>query len=318
MAKTTSVLCIFDEPAMFSHMLEQRFPDVTFSYATDADGVLSALAGGGPDVAFSIKHPGFPGELQAPILRATNLKWLQIGGSGYEQFVPWDKDRVVLTNAAGVLSRFLAETVTGAILTLNSGFLTYLKQQQARTWKTSGFYPVSDKTLLIVGAGAIGGYVADNCKALGMTVLGVRDSGRPHPSVDEMHTPDQLDALLPRADIVSLHIRANDETQGLIDARRFGLMKHGVIFVNTARGAVVDEQALIRALTSGQVASAYLDVFEKEPLPQDSPLWGMDNVLLTPHASDAVMDWPVRLAFFFADNLERWLSGEPMVNVLTA
>ena len=316
MTKSIRALCIFDKPELFSEMLEQRLPQVAFSYTTDAAEVLAALENGGPDIAFSIKHPDFPGEAQSPILDATNLKWLQVGGSGYEQFAHWDKERIVLTNAVGVLSRFLAETVTGAMLCLNGQFLSYKKQQEQKTWRVRGFYPVSDQTILIVGAGMIGCYLADNCKALGMTVLGVRGSGRPHPSVDEMHTPEALNELLPRADIVSVHVRASEETRAMFNEQTLGLMKPGVLFMNTARGMVVDEPALIAALKSGQVSSAYLDVFETEPLPTDSPLWDMDNVLLTPHVSDAVLDWPIRLADFFADNLERWLNEKPLVNVL--
>ena len=316
MTDSIRALCIFDEPDLFSEMLEQRLPQVEFSYATDGAGVLGALENGGPDVAFSIKHPDFPGEAQAPILDAPNLKWLQVGGSGYEQFAHWDKERIVLTNAVGVLSRFLAETVTGAMLTLNGQFPGYIRQQKQKIWRTYGFRPVSDQTILVIGAGQIGGFVADNCKALGMTVLGVRGSGRAHPNVDEMHTPDALLELLPRADIISVHVRANEETRKMFNESTFALMKRGVMFLNTARGMVVDEQALIAALNSGQVSSAYLDVFETEPLPTDSPFWEMDSVLLTPHASDQVLDWPVRLAGFFADNLERWLRDEPLVNVL--
>ena len=170
------------------------------------------------------------------------------------------------------------------MLTLNGQFPGYIRQQKHKIWRTYGFRPVSDQTILVIGAGQIGGFVADNCKALGMTVLGVRGSGRAHPNVDEMHTPDALLELLPRADIISVHVRANEETRKMFNESTFALMKRGVMFLNTARGMVVDEQALIAALNSGQVSSAYLDVFETEPLPTDSPFWEMDNVLLTPHA----------------------------------
>jgi len=318
MADNLDVLCIFDEPEAFSSMLESRFPDVGFRYARTPAEVLAELDGEGPDVAFSIKHPGFPGESHAPILKTRNLKWLQVGGSGYEQFVPWDADRMVLTNAAGVLSRYLVETNTGAMLAMNSSLFEYKAQQQRKHWEMRGFFPVCDQTVLIVGAGTIGGQFADNCKALGMTVLGVRGSGAPHPSVDEMHTPDKLNELLPRADVVSLHVRATETTRAMFNADTFALMKPGALFLNTARGLIVDEAALVEALRSGHIGGAYLDVFEQEPLPSDSPLWSLDNVLLTPHASDQVRDWPLRIARFFADNLARWLAGEPLDNQLTA
>jgi D-2-hydroxyacid dehydrogenase (NADP+) len=221
----------------------------------------------------------------------------------------------VLTNSAGVLARDLAETLTGAMLMLNSNLHRYRSQQQAGIWRPLPFTPLCEKTLLLVGVGAIGGHVADNAKALGMRVTGVRASGAPHGSVDEMHVPSRLNDLLGTADVVSLHVRADAETHHMIDVQALAAMKPGGILINTSRGSVVDESALCDALASGHLGGAYLDVFETEPLPGESPLWTLPNVLITPHAADNVADWPAHFARAFADKLERWLAGEELVSL---
>ena len=176
------------------------------------------------------------------------------------------------------------------------------------------FPPIAGRTLLVVGLGAVGACVAHNAKALGMRVLGVRGTPAPHPAADEVHGPDALMALLPAADFVSLHVRLNEATRGLLSREALGAMKPGAYLINTARGGVVDEAALIDALRTGHLGGAYLDVFETEPLPDESPLWTMPNVLVTPHASDNVLGWPRRFAELFADNLDRWRAGRPLLN----
>ena len=315
-ANATSVLVVYDRPEEFRDILESRFPDVVFGYATSPDNVEAALAAADPEVVFSIKYPGFPGPAHRPIISHSSVKWLQVGGSGYEDFLGWDATRITLTNCAGVLSRFLAETVTGALLMLNGDFLTYLRQQKERVWRQHGFQPLCGQTLLIAGVGAVGGCVADNAKALGMRVLGTRRSGAAHASVDEMHTPEAFPNLLGRADAVSLHVRLNEDTTHLIDRRAIAAMKTGAILINTARWPVVAESALIDGLRSGHLRAAYLDVFDTEPLPAGSPLWHIENLFITPHMADSVNDWARRFAMFFADNLDRWLADKPLLNVV--
>lgn len=314
--RNPKVLIAHDEPEQFRSILEGRFPKLLFTYATDADEVLEALSTVRPEVALSIKHVDFPGSAHRPIVDHPDMQWVHVGGSGYEQFLPWDAERVTLTNSAGVLARYLAETVTGAMLMLNSNLHRYLHQQRVREWRQHGFQPMCDKTLLIVGVGAIGGYIADNAKALGMRVLGVRGSDKPHPSVDEMHPPSELKGLLGQADVVSVHVRANDETHHMMNAQTLAAMKPGSMFINTSRGSVVDEAALHDAVISGHIGSAYLDVFETEPLPSGSPLWDLPNVLITPHTADSVDDWQTHFARFFADNLERWCNGQELRNIV--
>ena len=310
------VLIAYDQPDEFRDLLSVRFPDVEFVYATNARGVREALAEHDPEVAFSIKHPGFPSPAHAPIPAHPSVRWIQIGGSGFDHLLPWDAARVTVTNGAGVLAPYLAESVTGAMLALGCGFLSYVEQQRARQWKPVAFTPLRGRTLLVVGFGKIGECVASNAKALGMRVVGIRATPAPHPAVNEMHGPEALHALLPAADFVSLHVRLNDATRGLISRTALAAMKPGAYLVNTSRGPIVDETALIGALRSGHLGGAYLDVFETEPLPAESPLWDMPNVLITPHASDNIHGWSRRFAALFADNLDRWRAGERLLNLV--
>ena len=310
------VLIAHSDPDDFRDRLAARFPDVEFAYAATANEVLDSLAHHDPEVAFSIKHPGFPSVAHAPIPAHPSVRWIQIGGSGFDHLLPWDTERVTVTNGAGVLAPYLAENVTGGMLALGCGFLNYVQQQRARQWNPVAFTPLRGRTLLVVGFGRIGECVALNAKALGMRVLAIRGTPAPHPAADEMHGPDALHALLPRADFVSLHVRLNPATRGMLSREGLAAMKSGAYLVNTSRGPVVDEAALVHALRSGHLAGAYLDVFETEPLPADSALWTMPNVLITPHSSDNIRGWPRRFAALFADNLERWRAGEPLLNLV--
>lgn len=311
-----SVLVLHDRPDELRPLLSARLSDLDLTFASAPDAVLPALERARPEVVFSIKHSGFPGAAHRPAIDFPTVRWVQIGGSGYEHFAPWDARRVTVTNCHGVLARVLAETVLAAVLTLNRGLLAHRDRQRARVWSPTRFRPLAGQTLLIVGVGAIGGELATLARALGLHVVGIRRGAVSHPAIDEVFPPEALHAQLARADIVSVHLRATNETARLFDARAFAAMKRGATFVNTSRGAVVDESALVDALRAGIVGAAYLDVFEREPLPAESPLWAMDEVLLTPHCSDNVDDWPLRFAAAFADNMDRWRAGAPLANVV--
>ena len=311
------VLIAHSDPDDFRDLLDARFPDVEFVYAANAQGIVETLARHDPEAAFSIKHPGFPSAGHVPIPAHPSVRWIQIGGSGFDHLLPWDTGRVTVTNGAGVLAPYLAETVTAAMLAFGCGFPKYAEQQRERRWNPVAFTPLRDRTLLVVGFGKIGECVARNAKALGMRVLAVRGTPAPNSAADEVHGPDALQALLPRADFVSLHVRLNSATRGMLSREGFAAMKIGAYLLNTSRGPVVDEAALIEALRSGHLAGAYLDVFETEPLPAESALWAMPNVLITPHSADNIHGWPRRFAELFADNLDRWRAGEPLLNRVT-
>ena len=310
------VLVLHDRPEDFRDLLEVRFPDLPIAYACAPDEVQGALESLRATIVFSIKHPGFPGPTHRPIMTFPSVEWVQVGGSGYEHLLPWDGGRLRVTNCAGVLAPYLAETVTGAMILLNGGFIRYLDQQRRALWQPNPFRSLRGQSLLVVGLGRIGGLVAAHARALGMRILAVRRTQAPHPAVDALFAPADLHAALAQADVVTLHLRLTEETRHLIGRRALAAMKPGALLINTARGAVVDEAALVDALESGHLGGAYLDVFEEEPLPPENPLWRLENVFLTPHASDNVENWPRRFAEFFADNLERRLSGAPLLNLV--
>jgi phosphoglycerate dehydrogenase-like enzyme len=163
----------------------------------------------------------------------------------------------------------------------------------------------------------MGGAVAEAARDLGLRVLGVRRSGAPHPAVDRMYRPDQLDDVLPEADYLVLAAPLTKETTRLIDRRRCGILKRGVGFLNIGRGGSVDHDALVEALQSGTIASAIIDVYDPEPLPPDSPLWHVDNLILMPHVTsddeDQYIPKTLDLAF---ENARRLAAGEPLVNVV--
>ncbi len=310
------VMVIFEEADRLRDMMTKRFPEIRFAFANQPEDIAPMLEEVQPQAVLGIKTPDFPGHHHKAALEFPSVRWFSVGGSGYDHLLPWPRQDLIITNAAGVLARYLAESVTAAMLMINGNFPRYAAQQRETKWQSIAFEPIEGKTLLIAGVGAIGGHVADNAKALGMCVIGTRRSGASHPSVDEIHEPAALASLLPRADFISLHVRLSDETRHMIDAEAIGLMKSDAVLINTARGGVVDEIALVDALRQGRLKAAYLDVFETEPLPEDSPLWHLDNVVLTPHASDNVTDWPERFADKFMDNLDRLIAGDPLENTV--
>ena len=302
------LLVLHDQPDEVADVLGRRLPGVPVCFAPRPEDVRPALATHEPTVVFSIKHGGFPGPAHRPAALHPSVRWLHVGGSGVEHLAPWP-DRVQVTNSAGVLAPFLAETALAALLSLTTGLHGYGAQQRQRVWAPRRFRPLAGRTLLVVGLGATGGALAERARALGMRVVGVRASGAAHPAAEAVHRPDALPRLLPAADVVSLHVRLTAETHHLIGASALAAMKPGALLLNSARGGVVDTGALLAALARGHLGGAWLDVFETEPLPADHPLWSLPNVLVTPHAADLVEDFPARFAGRLCDLFPRYLSG---------
>ena len=305
------LLVLHDRPQEVVEVIAREFPALSLTIATRPDDVDPALAAHQPTIVFSIKHGGFPGPAHRPAVRHGSVRWLHVGGSGIEHLAPWS-DGVQVTNCAGVLAPFLAETAMAALLSLSTGLHRYARKQRQREWSPHRFRPLAGRTLLIVGLGATGGALAERAEALGMRVVGIRASGQAHPSAEAVYPPSALTRLLPQADVVSLHVRHTRDTHHLMSEGALAKMKPGALLLNSSRGSIVDERALLEALLSGHVGGAWLDVFETEPLPRESPLWPLPNVILTPHAADQVADFPARFAERFCALLPRYLAGEPL------
>ena len=253
---------------------------------------------------------------------APNLRWMQLQNVGVDEpvFGRLLAKGVQLTTSAGATAEPIGQTAIAGVLALARDLPRLAEAQRRRAWEPGWEEDVlpgdlRGQTMLVVGLGAIGSEIARIARVLGLRVIGVRRSpARPDDPVDELHPPAALHALLPRADWLVLAVPLTEETRGLIDATAIALLPQGARVVNIARGAVIEEDALITALEDGQLAGAYLDVFEVEPLPADSPLWALPNVIVTPHNSSAASGNVARITAIFLDNLGRWARGEALRN----
>lgn len=310
------VLIAHHEAERYLGDLQGAFPEIQFYCAASDQELEEQMERYRPQVLLSFRCDPISTKAQSVAVRKPWLQWVQVGGAGHDHLGDLAELACPVTSCAGVLSKFQAETVLGAMINLNFGFLRYQKQQRQGIYRKLPWRSLAGQKLLLIGLGHIGRAVARNARYLGMEVTAVRLGGQASAEVDAVFGPEQLPSLLPEADFVSLHLPYSAESHHFFDAGLFAAMKESAFFINTARGNLVDEEALIVALRDGGIAGAYLDVFSQEPLPHESPLWHLENVLLSPHYCDSVQDWQGRFADFFAANLRRWLVGEDLQNRL--
>jgi len=254
------------------------------------------------------------------VRRAPQLRWLHVAHAGVDAPIYAEllaREGLRLTTSSGDAAVPIAQTAITGLLMLARGFPRWLDAQRRHAWETHDASPlprdVAGQTLVVIGLGAIGNELARLGRALGLHVIGVRRSPRRDgDQVDALEPPSALPALYPRADWLALACPLTDETRGLIDAAALDALPRGACLLNVARGEVVDEAALIERLQSGHLGGAYLDVFAQEPLPAESPLWALANVIVTPHDSSASAGYLARTDARFLANLERHLRGEPL------
>lgn len=264
--------------------------------------------------------PDYSRQFFAAARKAPRLKWLHVFNAGVDHpiYAEMLKRGVRLTTSSGATAGPIAQTAIMGLLALARGFPRWLLAQRSRQWNPERKHVPRDlrgQTAVILGLGNIGAEIARLARVLGLRVIGVRRSQRrAGDPVDELHPPAALPGLLPRCDWLVVACPLTPETRGLVDARMIAALPRGARIINVARGEIVAEQALIAALRSGHLAGAYLDVFETEPLPAESPLWDLPNVLVTPHDSAAAAGNDERVLAIFLDNLGRWQRGEPLVN----
>ena len=262
----------------------------------------------------------FPRDL---LLRAPNLRWYQQWGAGADWLLRTPEAAQkswTLVNASGVHAIPITEHILALILAFARGLNQALRMQEQHAWKRGDRAQVIElagSTLLLIGVGAIGERTAQSAHALGMRVLGVRrDPQQPAAGVEAMFAPEQLLEVLPQADFVVLTVPLTRDTRGMIGERELRAMKPGAYLVNIGRGGTVQTPALVRALQEGWIAGAGLDVVDPEPLPPDSPLWDMENVILTGHYSGMTPHYFERAFAIFLDNLQRYRDGQPLRNIV--
>jgi D-2-hydroxyacid dehydrogenase (NADP+) len=250
---------------------------------------------------------------------ANNLKFIQVCGAGYDQF---DQDAiraqgVRLANGSGVNVNAVSDHAMALTLALTRQIHTGRDNQHKHHWRgmiadlSKREEELAGKTMLIFGLGKIGGRVARLAKAFEMDVIGLkRDVSTPVEHVDELHSSAAFADLLPRADVTALCCPLTDETRNIVDAAALSVMKPSSYLVNVARGGCVDEPALIAALQNGAIAGAGIDVTVEEPLAEDSPLWGLENAMVTPHTGGETRKYEDNVIDILMENLDRLFRGE--------
>jgi phosphoglycerate dehydrogenase-like enzyme len=277
---------------------------------TDAAGLAARLPAADAllvwDFTSHAVRAAWPGEGPRP-------RWVHTASAGVDHLMCPElaASDTVVTNARGVFDRPIAEYVAALVLAIAKDLPETLGLQRERTWRHREARRVGGTRACVVGSGPIGRAIVRTLKALDITTALV---GRvPRTGV---HGPDDLDRLMSRADWVIAAAPLTEQTQGMFDAHRFGVMQPSACFINVGRGQLVDEDALVRALTRRWIAAAALDVFTAEPLPADSPLWDVPGLIVSPHMSGDTIGWRDELGTQFVELYERWAAGRSLLNVV--
>jgi phosphoglycerate dehydrogenase-like enzyme len=318
---------LWTAPDWFLDRLRGEFPDVTFVNRRSYDGISADLREADVVVSWSLNAE----QVEA----APRLRWIHSTAAAIHQLLIPEivNSDIVITNGRGVHGPVVAEHVLALMFALAKRLPSALRFQQQRIWgqelMTKEQPPIRelrDSTIGIVGVGSIGGYVAKMASSIGARVIAVRAapakgvdwvaSDDPARSRHEVYGSNDLHQVLAQSDFVVISAPVTDATTKLIDADALKAMRPDAYLINVARGALIDEGALVEALRKRQIGGAALDVFEEEPLPADSPLWEMENVIITPHQGGIAHKLWERQFMLFRENLRRWNRGEPLLGLV--
>ncbi len=300
-----NVLIAYQGMESIRHILEDAAPDahLHFIAAEEAGELLPQV-----DILW-----GRPTEDILEV--ADSLQWVQVNSAGVNQLplqLLSDRD-IILTNARGMHGPAIADHVMGLILAHSRKLPLRLHRQSQRRWeRDEGAWELQGDTLGIIGLGGIGREVARRARPFGLQVLGTRRSGADLPEADGVYPNHQMHQMLPECDYLVICCPLTPDTEGLIGAEELHLLPDHAYLVNIARGAVIDEEEMVRALQSDRLGGAGLDVFAEEPLPPESPLWDIDNVIITPHVAGQQKNRVEKVARRFARNLRRWRAGRDL------
>ena len=268
-----------------------------------------------------ILHWSGPRELlRAAFLANPQVRWVHSRSAGLDHilFPELVESAAPLTNGTGVFSPSLGEFALAAILYFAKDFRRMLRSQEAGRWDPFDVEEIAGQTVGIVGYGDIGRAVASRVHAMGMRVLALKRHApaAPDPLVAQFYGPQELHAMLALCDYIVVATPLTPETRHLIGEAAIAAMKSDAVVINIGRGPVIDQAALVRAVTERRIKGAGLDVFEQEPIPVGDPIYKLENVLVSPHCADHTKDWLDRAMQFFLGQYERFRKGEPLENVV--
>jgi phosphoglycerate dehydrogenase-like enzyme len=305
--------------------LTQEFPEFDFKKSSSKDDALTSvqraeilvMLGPNPEIISS----------------ATNCRWLQVFSAGVEDYLEIDSVKsnknLMLTNVSGIHAVPISEHIFALLLCLTRGLKSAISNQEKKSWVglremgTPKMEVLSEKTMTLVGLGSIGLMTAKKAKGFGMRTMGVKRDPAKVPKdpdysnyVDEIYGNKELVSAVSMADVIVNTLPFTKDTQDIFDSQLFSKAKKGCIFINVGRGQTVIEKDLIEALKTGNLAGAGLDVFDEEPLPKDSALWEMENVIVSPHISGWSADYFDKGLEIFKENLARYEKGEPLIDLV--
>lgn len=301
------VVASFHRRKDLQRKIAEKFPGVNFSFYKNMDELgerierAEVLLTYGEDVTEDV------------LFSAKNLKWIMVMSAGLEKmpFEALNQRGILVTNARGIHKIPMAEMAIGYMLQYAKRFPLFKSQQEERRWnRRVEILELYGRTLLIVGTGAIGSQIAKYAKVFGMKTVGVNTRGKPVDHFDEIFGMDDLHNLLPKADFILSVLPSTKTTKGVFGKKEFELMSSEAVFINMGRGDAVKESELIEAIEKNEIAHAFLDVFEIEPLMENHPFWSMEKVTITPHVSAITEEYLPRAFEIFEKNLALYLNGE--------
>lgn len=291
------------------------FDSASVRFAMDASELEGVLEGADALFVWDFRAT----ELRDAWHRADRLRWVHVAGAGVDAvlFPGLAESMVTVTNSRGIFDRSIAEYVLGLMLIFAKDFRQSIELQQSKKWVHRESEMLAGKKALVVGAGSIGRTIAGLARCAGMEVEAVARTAR---SSDEdfgrVYASEDLGEALSGADYVVIAAPLTPQTEGMFGAAQFELMDSSSRLINVGRGPIVEEPALVEALRNGQISGAALDVFLEEPLTEDSPLWEMPQVVVSPHMSGDFRGWLEALGELFVENFERWQRDEELLNVV--
>ena len=317
--KELRVLVLAGEPGAYLEPVRTRFPDIATFTCQSYDALPAALREHQPTIVLAAKIGREPFPRQT-LVDSSSVQWIQASSAGVDHLQPL-RSGIQLTSARGVHDDVLADYVLCSVLMFNLHFHEFFRQQRDQVWSPQALEPTAGQCLVVVGLGSIGQLAAEKARKLGMRVVGVR--ARPHAALsrpelappDEIHAIDRLQEVAARADFLAVTLPLTPRTRCLVGAEILGSMKKGSVLINISRGGIVDEKALVRFLRDGPLGGAVVDVFREEPLPAESELWNVDNLVITPHTGD-IRGARKKVVELFLENLSRWKEGNPLLNIV--